>query len=54
MLFRSSADAILNILYTSGQPDPELLIRTLGEQKLGDSYSGSELPLSTNINCPGT
>jgi short-chain Z-isoprenyl diphosphate synthase len=30
-----SADAIANFLYTAGQPDPELLIRTSGEQRLG-------------------
>lgn len=30
-----SADAISNFLYTAGQPDPELLIRTSGEQRLG-------------------
>jgi short-chain Z-isoprenyl diphosphate synthase len=30
-----TADAISNFLYTAGQPDPELLIRTSGEQRLG-------------------
>jgi short-chain Z-isoprenyl diphosphate synthase len=30
-----SADAISKYLYTAGQPDPELLIRTSGEQRLG-------------------
>lgn len=30
-----SADSIGNFLYTAGQPDPELLIRTSGEQRLG-------------------
>jgi short-chain Z-isoprenyl diphosphate synthase len=30
-----SADAIGKFLYTAGQPDPELLIRTSGEQRLG-------------------
>ncbi len=29
------ADAIARNLYTAGQPDPELLIRTSGEQRLG-------------------
>lgn len=30
-----SANEISNFLYTAGQPDPELLIRTSGEQRLG-------------------
>lgn len=30
-----SADEISKFLYTAGQPDPELLIRTSGEQRLG-------------------
>jgi short-chain Z-isoprenyl diphosphate synthase len=30
-----SAEAIAEHLYTAGQPDPELLIRTSGEQRLG-------------------
>jgi short-chain Z-isoprenyl diphosphate synthase len=30
-----TADAISKYLYTAGQPDPELLIRTSGEQRLG-------------------
>ena len=30
-----SADEIAKYLYTAGQPDPELLIRTSGEQRLG-------------------
>ncbi len=30
-----SADEISSFLYTAGQPDPELLIRTSGEQRLG-------------------
>ncbi len=30
-----SIDEISNFLYTAGQPDPELLIRTSGEQRLG-------------------
>lgn len=30
-----SAEAIAKYLYTAGQPDPELLIRTSGEQRLG-------------------
>ncbi len=30
-----SIDAIADHLYTAGQPDPELLIRTSGEQRLG-------------------
>jgi short-chain Z-isoprenyl diphosphate synthase len=30
-----TADAISNFLYTAGQPDPDLLIRTSGEQRLG-------------------
>ena len=30
-----SAEAISNFLYTAGQPDPELMIRTSGEQRLG-------------------
>jgi len=30
-----SVDAISKYLYTAGQPDPELLIRTSGEQRLG-------------------
>jgi short-chain Z-isoprenyl diphosphate synthase len=30
-----SADEIANFLYTAGQPDPELVIRTSGEQRLG-------------------
>ena len=30
-----SADSISQYLYTAGQPDPELLIRTSGEQRLG-------------------
>lgn len=30
-----NADEISNFLYTAGQPDPELLIRTSGEQRLG-------------------
>lgn len=30
-----SAEAIAENLYTAGQPDPELLIRTSGEQRLG-------------------
>jgi short-chain Z-isoprenyl diphosphate synthase len=30
-----SADEIAKHLYTAGQPDPELLIRTSGEQRLG-------------------
>lgn len=30
-----SVDAIADHLYTAGQPDPELLIRTSGEQRLG-------------------
>lgn len=30
-----SAEVIANFLYTAGQPDPELLIRTSGEQRLG-------------------
>lgn len=30
-----SADEISKYLYTAGQPDPELLIRTSGEQRLG-------------------
>ena len=30
-----SADEISRYLYTAGQPDPELLIRTSGEQRLG-------------------
>ncbi len=29
------ADAISKYLYTAGQPDPELIIRTSGEQRLG-------------------
>jgi short-chain Z-isoprenyl diphosphate synthase len=29
------AEAISQYLYTAGQPDPELLIRTSGEQRLG-------------------
>jgi len=29
------ADAISRHLYTAGQPDPDLLIRTSGEQRLG-------------------
>jgi short-chain Z-isoprenyl diphosphate synthase len=29
-----SADEIAKYLYTAGQPDPELLIRTSGEQRL--------------------
>ena len=29
------AEEIANFLYTAGQPDPELLIRTSGEQRLG-------------------
>jgi short-chain Z-isoprenyl diphosphate synthase len=29
------ADAIARYLYTAGQPDPDLLIRTSGEQRLG-------------------
>lgn len=29
-----SADEIANFLYTAGQPDPELVIRTSGEQRL--------------------
>jgi short-chain Z-isoprenyl diphosphate synthase len=29
------ADAISRNLYTAGQPDPDLLIRTSGEQRLG-------------------
>ncbi len=30
-----SSEAISKFLYTAGQPDPELLIRTSGEQRLG-------------------
>ena len=30
-----SSEKIANFLYTAGQPDPELLIRTSGEQRLG-------------------
>lgn len=30
-----TVDAISQFLYTAGQPDPELLIRTSGEQRLG-------------------
>jgi len=30
-----TADEISKFLYTAGQPDPELLIRTSGEQRLG-------------------
>jgi short-chain Z-isoprenyl diphosphate synthase len=30
-----STEKIANFLYTAGQPDPELLIRTSGEQRLG-------------------
>lgn len=30
-----SADEVANFLYTAGQPDPELVIRTSGEQRLG-------------------
>ena len=30
-----TTDAISKYLYTAGQPDPELLIRTSGEQRLG-------------------
>lgn len=30
-----TADEIGNFLYTAGQPDPELVIRTSGEQRLG-------------------
>ena len=30
-----SSDDISKFLYTAGQPDPELLIRTSGEQRLG-------------------
>lgn len=30
-----TAEKIANFLYTAGQPDPELLIRTSGEQRLG-------------------
>ena len=29
-----TADEIANFLYTAGQPDPELVIRTSGEQRL--------------------
>ena len=32
---RLSTDEISKYLYTAGQPDPELLIRTSGEQRLG-------------------
>jgi short-chain Z-isoprenyl diphosphate synthase len=30
-----SAEEVSKYLYTAGQPDPELLIRTSGEQRLG-------------------
>lgn len=32
---RMCVDDIANHLYTKGQPDPELVIRTSGEQRLG-------------------
>lgn len=40
------AEEISQYLYTAGQPDPELLIRTSGEQRLGDSCYGRALTQS--------
>ena len=35
VLLARSTEEISKFLYTAGQPDPELLIRTSGEQRLG-------------------